>query len=76
MVNSNPIRQLFSYSEIKLEVKGYRGGGIGSIMLLPFVKNSEVNKILNGFLGEFVIDAEEEKFTKGKLYFFRKAYHV
>ena len=72
MVNSNPIRQLFSYSEIKLEVKGYRGGGIGSIMLLPFVKNSEVNNILGEFLGEFVIDGEEEKFTKGKLYFLGK----
>ncbi|MGL4761627.1 MAG: PH domain-containing protein [Sarcina sp.] len=67
VVNSNPIRQIFSYSDIKLDVKGYNGYGDAEIMFLPFIKNSNVDSVFKELLSEFIIEEEEERFEKGRV---------
>ncbi|WP_297517336.1 PH domain-containing protein [uncultured Clostridium sp.] len=72
VVNSNPIRQVLSYSDIKLEVKGYSGFGDAAIMLTPFIKNSELDKIFKNVLLGFIIDEKVQKFEKAKAFYVMK----
>ncbi|MGL4655667.1 MAG: PH domain-containing protein [Sarcina sp.] len=72
VINSNPIRQMFGYSDIKLDVKGYNGFGDAAIMLAPFIKNTHVDKVFDNILSDFIIKEEIQTFEKAKAYYILK----
>ncbi|MGL4453400.1 MAG: PH domain-containing protein [Sarcina sp.] len=72
VINSNPIRQMFGYSDIKLDVKGYNGLGDAAIMLAPFIKNKEVDRVFENILPDFIVKQGVQRFEKAKAYYVLK----